>query len=598
MKFELKGDQNTKIGYYRSLFTRDYQVLRAKYDSRIRNWHIEYSNPYFIVEDSSGTLEFVYHNGKITNCTCDHFLTNESGTCMHIEAVNILPRKDVSPLMRESIINCQFLDSYRGEVLEFRKNKKDILTLPSVRIFRDIKSKFSGNYGDISNIEDYDIFTEYGINLYDYQIDSVKRMLTNKRTVLTLKMGLGKTICSLVATKLSKKDKILIVCPNNLKYQWKSEIDRFQVGTSLVIDKGGDFQKYVDQNFLIMSYEMLNRNIDIVSSINFDILISDEIQKIKNPDSVSWKSMSMVKSEYIFALSGTPIQNSIHDILSIISFLNPYEFKPEWKFWEQYCDFTRAKLLGIKKSKISDFRSRISEYIINPVISKNSIKLPKVNENEISCTLDRDSKKLHDSYLDMATPLIAKSFNYPLTFGERARLNSLLTLARMSSTDSRLIDPMGQKSNRFTTIEDLIDEIVSKGEKVVIYSEWIKSTKLLIDYLDKSKIGYSIFNGEMSAKKREIEKMRFLKDPKTMVFLSTDSGGLGIDGLQLVSNNIIHIEKMWNPAKVKQRNGRLVRNLQKSDEVNVYYLTCNSEIEKMIDSATFRKDDLVDSVLK
>ena len=168
----------------------------------------------------------------------------------------------------------------------------------------------------------------------------------------------------------------------------------------------------------------------------------------------------------------------------------------------------------------------------------------------------------------------------------------------MSSTDSRLIDPMGQKSNRFTTIEDLIDEIVSKGEKIVIYSEWIKSTKLLIDYLDKSKIGYSIFNGEMSAKKREIEKMRFLKDPKTMVFLSTDSGGLGIDGLQLVSNNIIHIEKMWNPAKVKQRNGRLVRNLQKSDEVNVYYLTCNSEIEKMIDSATFRKDDLVDSVLK
>ena len=131
MKFELKGDQNAKIGYYRSLFTRDYQVLRAKYDSRIRNWHIEYSNPYFIVEDSSGTLEFVYHNGKITNCTCDHFLTNESGTCMHIEAVNILPRKDVSPLMRESIINCQFLDSYRGEVLEFRKNKKDILTLPS-----------------------------------------------------------------------------------------------------------------------------------------------------------------------------------------------------------------------------------------------------------------------------------------------------------------------------------------------------------------------------------------------------------------------------------------------------------------------------------
>lgn len=118
MKFELRGDPNSKIGYYRSLFTRDYQVLRAKYDSKIRNWKIEYSHPYFIVEDSAGQLEFVYNNGKIANCTCKHFLTNESGTCMHIESVNNLPRKDVGSLMRESITNCEFLDSYRSEVLE------------------------------------------------------------------------------------------------------------------------------------------------------------------------------------------------------------------------------------------------------------------------------------------------------------------------------------------------------------------------------------------------------------------------------------------------------------------------------------------------
>jgi len=598
MKFELRGDPNTKIGYYRSLFTRDYQILRAKYDSRIRNWKIEYSNPYFIVEDSDGVLEFVYHNGKITNCTCDHFIANGSGTCMHIEAVNNLPRKDVSPLMRDSIMNVEFLDSYRGEVLKFQKNRKDILELPSVRLYRDKVSKFSSLNYDISSIEEWNIFEEFGVDLYNYQIESVKRMLTSKRSVLTLKMGLGKTICSLVATKISNKDRVIIVCPNNLKYQWKSEIERFNLGESLVIDKGTDYEKYNSQKFIIMSYEMLNRNVDLVSSIKFDILISDEIQKIKNPDSVSWKSMSRVNSEFIFALSGTPIQNSIHDILSIISFLNPNEFSPEWKFWEQFCDFTRAKILGIKKSKISDFRDRISRYIINPKIDKSSVKMPKVNEQEISCHLDKDSKKLHDSYLDMATPLIAKSFNYPLSFGERARLNSLLTLARMSSTDSRLIDPLGQKSNRFITIEDLIGDIVSRGEKVVVYSEWIKSTKLLIEYLEKSKIGYSIFNGEMPAKKRESEKTKFLKDPKTMIFLSTDSGGLGIDGLQLVSNNVIHIEKMWNPAKVKQRNGRLVRNLQKSDEVNIYYFTCNSEVEKMIDGSTMRKDDLIDDILK
>lgn len=235
--------------------------------------------------------------------------------------------------------------------------------------------------------------------------------------------------------------------------------------------------------------------------------------------------------------------------------------------------------------------------MINPKISSNAIKMPKVKEHEISCTLDPDSRRIHNLYFNAAMPLISKSFNYSLTFGEKAKLNSLLTKARVASTDSRLIDPNNQKSNRFSIIEKTIADIISSGEKVVIYSEWIKSTKLLIDFLDKSNIQYSIFNGEMSAKKRNSELRNFISNTEVKVFLSTDSGGLGIDGLQLVSNNIIHIEKMWNPAKIKQRNGRLVRNLQKSKDVNIYYFTCNSEVEKMIESSTFRKDGLVNDIL-
>ena len=598
MKFELKGNIQSKMGRYTSIFSRDYQKRRSIYDASIRNWTIEYSDPFFMVQNSDGDIEFVYR-GSVVNCTCSDFIQNESGTCMHIEAIDLIPHRDLSSIGRKSE-SVRFVDfSGKSPSIKILKKRgtEGFLNLPSSRLYEDWKKNSDIHEYDISGIENWNPFEEFGINLYDYQEYSVKRMIKSRRSVLALKMGLGKTICSLAACKILSKDKILIICPNNLKYQWVSEIERFNLGESLVLDKSSDLSKYTDQRFLILSYEMLNRNSDLFSTFDFDIMIADEIQKIKNQESVSWKSMSRINTDFIFSLSGTPVQNSINDILSIVGFLNPYEFKPKWKFWEEYCEFSRAKILGIKKSKVSDFREKIFRYMINPKISKDAIKLPSVKEQEISCTLDSDSNRLHNTYLDIARPIIAKSFNYPLTFGERAKLNALLTKARMASTDSRLIDPMGGKSHRFSTIEKLISEIVNRGEKVIIYSEWIKSTKLLTKYLVRENIQYSLFNGDMLSKKREFEKNRFLKDDSVKVFLSTDSGGLGIDGLQLASNNIIHIEKVWNPAKIKQRNGRLVRNLQKSELVNIYYVTCNSEVEKMIDSSSFRKSDLITDII-
>src|SRR5574343_1408062 len=157
--------------------------------------------------------------------------------------------------------------------------------------------------------------------------------------------------------------------------------------------------------------------------------------------------MSKLKTDFIFALSGTPIQNSIDDILAIIRFLNPNEFQPQWKFYVDYCDFTRAKLLGIKPSKVNAFKEHISRYIINPSVVPK-IKLPKVNERLIICDLDDDSARYHDSYIQQIRPLMAKAFNYPLTFSEKAVLNSLLTKARMSVTDSRLLNELNRKSER------------------------------------------------------------------------------------------------------------------------------------------------------
>ncbi len=585
------------MGWYATIFSKEYQVTRANYDARIRNWDIEYSDPFFIVKDSDGNLEFVFYDGKIGNCSCEGFIKTECSSCMHIEAVKLIPYWEMGIALEQSKIhkkNLRYIDFTSRQIVV---NGKSPLTLPSVKLYENYRRKIKIEPYDITHIQEWDVFKDFGVSLYKYQLESVRNMLSNRRTVLTLKMGLGKTICALTCCKLLEAGKILIIAPNNLKYQWKSEIDRFSLGSSVVIDNKKDLPKITDQRFVILSYEMLNRNLEYFQNQQFDILIADEIQKIKNPDSISWKTMSNIKANFIFALSGTPIQNSIEDILSIVRFLNPNEFLPQWKFYTDYCDFSRAKLLGIRRDRLPQFKEMLSRYIINPTVSNDAIKLPKVNEKLMECELDPDSANYHNSYIEQAKPLLAKSFNYPLNFAEKARLNSLLTMARMSATDSRLLNPENQKSERLINIELTIQEIIQRGEKVVVYSEWIRATELLIDFLKETNIGYSVFNGTMTAKKRNSELNSFITKDEVKVFLSTDSGGLGIDGLQLTANNVIHVEKLWNPAKIKQRNGRLVRNLQRKDIVNIYNFTCNSEIERMMDQTTIRKEIMVDDIM-
>lgn len=591
MQFTLSGDVNQKIGRYTSVFSKTYQIARAIYDARIRNWNIEIIGSLFFVSGKDEVPHAVYFDRFISNCECDHFIQNECGTCMHIEAVKILVQKERISLreMRQRSI------TYIDHRFNIAKTGNGEFVTPAVRPFREHNEKrLPPPYEPPT--DNYDVFTDYGINLRSFQLSSVDLMLRNKRTVLCLQMGLGKTIAALACNKIIGPERVLIVAPNSLKYQWQKEINRFELGTSLVVAKGSDLESYSDQTYLILSYEMLNRHHEILED-EFNVLIADEIQKIKNPDSVSWATIKKVKSEFVFALSGTPIQNSLSDLISIIDILNPRELQPKWRFYEEFCAFTRARLYGIRPYKVEDLKNRLERYLINPAIDPDEFPLPSTEEETICCPLTIEQSRIHNNSMQAARPLIAKSINYFLTFSERAILNGLLTKALMASVDSRLIDPRSRKSTRFERLEEKILEIIERDEKVVVYSQWIKCLNLIKSDLEKKDIGYTLFNGTMNARARNKSLNRFIEEPEIKVFLSTDSGGVGIDGLQLVACNVIHIESLWNPMKIEQRNGRVVRALQPRDPVNIIRFTANCDIEEMIGAASDRKRSVISSVL-
>lgn len=591
MNFNLTGDVNAKLNYHSGTFTRSYLEARAKYDAQIRNWKIEFKDNLFLVEDSNKIIEKVYYDFQIANCSCNDFVETQCGTCMHIEAVLMC---NLYSLQINKIRPIQYLDDNCN--LKTSLGIGEIYNSPSIETFLKFKDKFQLPKNQIT-ISDFDVFKDYNISLFDFQKESIKLMLENVRSILTLKMGLGKTLCALACVKiLDNLQKIIIVAPNSLKYQWQNEINRFQLGSSIVISKRADISKYKDQRFLITSYEMLNFNRELLFA-DYDILIADEVQKIKNKESATWKSLSRIKTNFIFALSGTPIQNNINDLLSIISFLNPYELKPDWKFYEEFCNCTKARILGIKQNAAGKLRDKLNRYLINPKIDKTQFKLPDKNEIIISTQLTPQQQDIHDNYLGLAKILIAKSMDYPLTFTEQLQLNGLLTKARMAATDSRLFNPDAEKSEKLQKIEQKILEASLQKKKIIVYSQWIKVLNLLHNFLNENKIAFVEFNGLLDAKKRNKHLNQFLQNPETYVFLSTDTGGLGVDGLQLVSSTVIHAEKIWNPMKIEQRNGRLVRHLQKESIVDVYHYVTNSGIEKMMSENHIRKFDTINEML-
>lgn len=606
----LPANEHARMGWYNSIYGSQYLLSKAEYESRRKKWVVRPKTVNrFELMDSSEIVTQVYYSQIIKNCECDDFIRDETGYCQHIYAIEhnqFMFRKNM--VKDDPII---FVD-YPSGVLVKRGRKAEPIShfdleqikaenpgfelTPAVAKFA-AKQTRQQHIPFIADLGDFSLFKEFGVSPYDHQKESISQMLHEKRTILTLKMGLGKTICALYCTRvLENAKKVIIICPNSLKFQWKKEIERFNLGTSLVISKGDDIGKYDGQRFLILSYEMLNRHAILLLN-KYDIAIIDEIQKIKNGESKTWETIRCVQSEFVFSLSGTPIQNAITDLISILKVISPREFTPDWKFYEKYCSLSRTRLGGWNMANLPELKKKLERYIINPKINWTNFKLPTKTVHDIDCSMDTIQASAHNSAFEAAKILLSKSQQYPLSFQEKARLNGLLLYCRRAVSDGRLLDPKANKSDRFIKIEELVVSKVKAGEKVVVYSDWIDCLKLLMPRLDEEGILYTIFTGELSDKVKSRNLETFTSEPEVRVFLSTDSGGLGVDGLQFVSHTMIHIEDTWNPMKLAQREGRLVRALQPANNVDVYQFNSKSGIEVMLRVNKAGKHQIISDVL-
>jgi SNF2 family DNA or RNA helicase len=441
-------------------------------------------------------------------------------------------------------------------------------------------------------------------DLFDYQKEGISFVLFKKAAIIADEMGLGKTLQAISAAIFKKHifgfKKALIVCPASLKAQWKKEIEKFTSEKALIVEgppKQRE-QSYNDDNyfFLIVNYETILRDALVINRAGLDFLILDEAQRVKNFETKTASAVKRLNPRHTLVITGTPVENKLIDIYSIMSILNPRFFGPLWEFSYQHCLFDPER-----KDKINGYYNlkKLNKKLNKVVIRRQKRhvidQLPQVRQIDIPVELSPLQMELHGSYAKALTMILRKPFFTPF---DLQRIQLLLANMRMVCDSTYLIDDQTNESPKLQELEYMLLEkldIKNNDIKMIIFSEWTKVHKLIGEILRKHNIGFVELSGKVPVKQRGDLIRKFESDARIKIFLSTEAGGSGLN-LQ-VADTLINFELPWNPAKKNQRIGRIDRLGQKSNKLTIYNFITRKSIEESIAAGLIVKQNLFEGVL-
>jgi superfamily II DNA or RNA helicase len=448
-----------------------------------------------------------------------------------------------------------------------------------------------------------------GIDLFDYQKDIFVDCLAAKRSIIALIPGAGKTALSIgVYEHLWRNNpnfSMFVVSPNTLKTQWAKEIKRFTGKTAKMLDSQEAIKAWDCSGIGIINYQMMTRYIDdLLGEGNrtrriADMMIVDEVQTVKNADTKTWRAISKLKSDYFLALSGTIIENRLDDLYNVMKIVAPNALGPKWKFdrdFQKVLAATKHKITygGIKNVDKLHEKIKNSVFMISPdELNKRLTAIEHKTENVV---LSEEQSIQEADYRAKADILLRKGMEKPLRPHEKMLLNAYLLKARQACTCIELIDkkPRDYYEPKIEEIRKIFENhCVKQNEKIVLFSEWTEMLSIIerMVKVEFPNINYVVYSGDVATKLRPKLVEQFKTDPTTMLFLSSDAGGTGLDGLQLVSNVVVHTEIPWNPAKIDQRNGRLHRTLQKKP-VTAYYIVSSTGTEAKMQEKLAQKREI------
>jgi SNF2 family DNA or RNA helicase len=432
--------------------------------------------------------------------------------------------------------------------------------------------------------------------LYPYQKQGALFAARAGRCLIGDDMGLGKTIQALAAVELMAGlfgiSKVLIVSPTSLKYQWLSEINKFTGRTAQVIE--GMSHKHKSQFettsfYKLINYELVSRDVKAINDWAPDLIILDEAQRIKNWQTRTAKTIKSLQSQFAIVLTGTPVENKIEELHSIVEFIDMHHLGPLYRFVHDHriTEGGSSKVVGYKN--LDRIRKSLEGVMIRRKKSEVLKQLPERIDKIFSVPMTKEQADIHEENREVVARLAMKWRRYRfLSDADLRRMQIALANMRMVSDNTYLIDARTNHGPKIDELEILVKElVVEAGEKAVIFSQWIRMNTLIEEVLNKNGVGFVHLNGNVPSKDRKELMNRFKNDPSCRVFLSTDAGGVG---LNLQSGSIvINMDVPWNPAVLEQRIGRVHRMGQKNSVRVINFVTKGSIEERILDLIQFKK---------
>ena len=433
------------------------------------------------------------------------------------------------------------------------------------------------------------------VPLYPYQAQGALFAVRAGRALLGDEMGLGKTIQAIAVAEILARhfgvSKVLVICPTSLKYQWQSEIARFSGRDSHVIAGGRALRQkdYARDDFCkITNYEKLQPDLELIAAWAPELVIVDEAQRVKNWNTIAARVLKSIDSPYAVVLTGTPLENKLEELISIVQFVDQHRLGPTWKLLHEH--------------QVKDESGRVTGYTglerigqtLAPVMIRRRkaevlLQLPERTDQNLLVPMTELQMTYHQENAEIVTRIVQRWRKTKfLSDTDQRRLTCALQNMRMVCNSTYLLDQESDHGVKADELAALFDELFAQPEaKAVVFSQWTRTHDIVIRRLEARGIGYVSFHGGVASEKRPALVERFRDDPDCRVFLSTDAGATGLN-LQHASI-LVNMDLPWNPALLEQRIARIHRMGQKRPVQIVNFVARGTIEEGMLSVLAFKR---------
>ncbi len=469
-------------------------------------------------------------------------------------------------------------------------------------------STFKKMVQDIREPQDVEYTIPAGIQgkLRDYQKTGFKWLKSlasyGLGGILADDMGLGKTLQVITFVLSEQTDKpmpSLVIAPTSLVYNWQEEVQKFAPGLKVTVISGQQSERQeqfidIDQaDLVVTSYALIKRDIQLYENRQFKYCFLDEAQHVKNPNTLNAKSVKKIRAKCYFALTGTPIENSLTELWSIFDFLMPGYLRTHKAFTGKY-EIPIVK--NGDQQALRELSRHIKPFILRRMKKTVLKELPEKIESKLTSEMTAEQTKLYAAWLlktraEFESELMANGFEK-----SQIKILSLLTrLRQICCHPSLFIDNYQGGSGKLEILQEILKDAVSSGRRILLFSQFTGMLHIIKQELDTIKIPFHYLDGSTKAEERIRLVHAFNAGEKDVFLISLKAGGTGLN--LTGADMVIHYDPWWNPAVEDQATDRAYRIGQKNS-VQVYKLIAKNTIEEKIYTLQQKKKEMIDTLIK